>query len=1219
MSAENVVINFVGDTSGLQPVENVLENIVEQGGEVGKQWGKTAALLNANNKSSADSTNKLAKSIEQMSIAAKSMDKAVIGGAYKEYLVQIKAQLGLTNKELIAYVQNARKSAQQAIFEASTDEEISQITMSIEAMNEQLKELGAWEDETVVKTQSLKAQLRAMKEELAGMDEGTPAFEELKKKAGELDDKIKDVNATISHTGSDTKNVEGVISAVSGLAGGFAVAQGAAALFGGESEEVQKALLKVNAAMSILQGLEQIQQVMQKESAATLLLTRLFYKQKTVAINENTASTELNVVAEGEQAAASAAVVVAEGAQVAATEAATAAQLELNAAMMLNPAALIIAAIVAIAAAVYMFSQNNKAAEETQRKLNDAIEEATVILDIDLKALEHQTAMQVALAKQRGASVTELASIEGNASVKRLKEIDAARVAAATAFNAAKDDDEKTVELKGKLHEEIIKLEKQYQEELNAVNVKNIEFRTQKAEDEYKSFVGFQEAKVAATIQGSDNERSVQVATIRAIAAEREKQASFIALTEGEKAKQRADDERQIQGLQLANYQHYLKGKTASEESNLASAKAMLLRNEVDTIESITKVTDIEIEAEKKRQKEALSNPTLNKGEQQKIKQETDLKILELEKQKQLTILEIQKSGINAQLILSAKGSYEEFSNKISLIEKEQQIELSAKELSVEKIAEINAKAEIAKEQAIKERQLVRLQFDKTLLDMEVENAVAGSNAELAVKVKQLDAATKLEIENIDERVKLTEEGKRKIDEINNRNKNEKIRLQLDFDLKKIDIGKQLFDSVNAAAISADQRIVDSLNSTTKQRKQAEEDIYKLKIKGFENEKNIINQKILKEEEAAQKIKGAVALTAEEKLAIEQKYQADLTGLEDKEAQSRFDNEQKALRKKAALFAAVIDSTKAILQESINVTMDTSAAKTALLQLTDLADSVFKTLADTTLTEEQKTQAIVSSAIAAGQQIVNQIFADSAAARQQALADTIASLEDAKAKELNNKNLTEQQKADIEKKYKEKERQEKIKAFNADKEAKKEQAVINGLLAITNVWASNAGNPILAAILTALTIANTAIQVSKINSTQPPKFRHGQVDIQGPGTTTSDSIPALISKGESVIKADATAKWKDALIAINNDAFEPYLFDLFKDFVFPKVPDNIQPLSAAPAIDYDKLAMAVANKMAGIIPAPTQVHNTIDSDGLHSFIKNGNSKTEIKNQYFSMT
>lgn len=48
------------------------------------------------------------------------------------------------------------------------------------------------------------------------------------------------------------------------------------------------------------------------------------------------------------------------------------------------------------------------------------------------------------------------------------------------------------------------------------------------------------------------------------------------------------------------------------------------------------------------------------------------------------------------------------------------------------------------------------------------------------------------------------------------------------------------------------------------------------------------------------------------------------------------------------------------------------------------------------------------------------------------------------------------------------------------------------------------------------------------------KYKKGEVGIDGPGTKTSDSIPAMLSVGESVINADATSKSSRLLEAIND-------------------------------------------------------------------------------------
>jgi len=54
------------------------------------------------------------------------------------------------------------------------------------------------------------------------------------------------------------------------------------------------------------------------------------------------------------------------------------------------------------------------------------------------------------------------------------------------------------------------------------------------------------------------------------------------------------------------------------------------------------------------------------------------------------------------------------------------------------------------------------------------------------------------------------------------------------------------------------------------------------------------------------------------------------------------------------------------------------------------------------------------------------------------------------------------------------------------------------------------------------------------NAANTQGFKDGVIDLQGEGTTTSDSIPAMLSKGESVMTAKETAKSKSILTGIRN-------------------------------------------------------------------------------------
>ena len=115
---------------------------------------------------------------------------------------------------------------------------------------------GKQAEETVV---SIKRQLRDATAQVALLAEkyGVTSKEatEAAKRAGQLRDQIDLSNQLINGFNPDTK-FKAATSALSGLASAFGGLQGAIGLFGVESEDVAKTLLKVQSALALSQGLE---------------------------------------------------------------------------------------------------------------------------------------------------------------------------------------------------------------------------------------------------------------------------------------------------------------------------------------------------------------------------------------------------------------------------------------------------------------------------------------------------------------------------------------------------------------------------------------------------------------------------------------------------------------------------------------------------------------------------------------------------------------------------------------------------------------------------------------------------------------------------------------------------------------------------------------------------------------------------------------------------
>lgn len=101
----------------------------------------------------------------------------------------------------------------------------------------------------------LKNDFKAAQSELSGLESGTKAYVKQLEKLGAIRDDIGDLNAEINAFNPEGK-VKAFGNVVGGLASGFQAATGAAALFGGESKDVEKALLKVQSVMAFTEGIK---------------------------------------------------------------------------------------------------------------------------------------------------------------------------------------------------------------------------------------------------------------------------------------------------------------------------------------------------------------------------------------------------------------------------------------------------------------------------------------------------------------------------------------------------------------------------------------------------------------------------------------------------------------------------------------------------------------------------------------------------------------------------------------------------------------------------------------------------------------------------------------------------------------------------------------------------------------------------------------------------
>ena len=85
--------------------------------------------------------------------------------------------------------------------------------------------------------------------------------------AGQIQDSIGDMRAEVSYFASDTRRLDAVLGGIQGVAGAFSAVEGATAMLGIESKDLQKTMVQLQGAIALVNGLQAIQNALQAESA----------------------------------------------------------------------------------------------------------------------------------------------------------------------------------------------------------------------------------------------------------------------------------------------------------------------------------------------------------------------------------------------------------------------------------------------------------------------------------------------------------------------------------------------------------------------------------------------------------------------------------------------------------------------------------------------------------------------------------------------------------------------------------------------------------------------------------------------------------------------------------------------------------------------------------------------------------------------------------------
>lgn len=159
------------------------------------------------------------------------------------------------------------------------------------------------------------------------------------KAAGEAKDSMDDFNAMKKYFADDNRHLNTAIQGMQGLAAAGSVTAGVLGMVGVEQEKVNQAILWCQSALSVLNGLNTIANVLNKDSYVSIAMKVAGLK-----------------------------------AEAAATDKATASQVRLNAAVLANPYVMLAMVVAAAAVAIYGFAKSNDEATRAQEDLNKSSE-----------------------------------------------------------------------------------------------------------------------------------------------------------------------------------------------------------------------------------------------------------------------------------------------------------------------------------------------------------------------------------------------------------------------------------------------------------------------------------------------------------------------------------------------------------------------------------------------------------------------------------------------------------------------------------------------------------------------------------------------------------------------------------------------------------------------------------------------------------------------------
>lgn len=649
--------------------------------------------------------------------------------------------------------------------------------------------------------------------EQAGLS-GTRAFKELAEATGKLKDDVSDLKARTKTLGSDTFVFDSLIQGAQALAGAYGVAQGAAALFGEENEDLQKTFVKLQAIMTVIQGLQAVVNASQKESALILGIQAAkekvllgFQALRNFVLRGQITATRAATV---ETNANTAATVATTGATVAATAAARAFRF----ALIATGIGAILILLTSAASAMTSFGDETKEASENLDDFNNRLEFTKELLNSSVDNIKFEGKIRQEQAKQRGASDAELTRQE--------------------------------IENLNKQRQAFLDNAKERQAEFDKELAKGKEFSAEKAK-------ALNDELTANKLAANSIQREIVIKNEEAktkayekTAAARKKLADEAAKRAEEYAKRELEAQIEIQRFSLETYKDYHKGvlddenKTFAErinalnkfnklskalidfENNLVQKDPKKTPKEKELADNRAIVATYNLKASAEKTFQALVDQNFEKRKEQGRKELDEYRARE-EQKRQIAKNILDNQTEQEELALKAKFEIESAGASA-----DQRLKLEEK--LQEQITELRQKAALAalilEENELKRKRVLLQLFkqDTSAIDLLItQNEIAQSNIRIANTKKELDEKQKLRNAALDTAVLVETQVTEIISAIvSGQNTKEKNRVQDEIDA--IEKRKNAELKANDARVQSDQdRAANAISINAKAQAKREE------------------------------------------------------------------------------------------------------------------------------------------------------------------------------------------------------------------------------------------------------------------------------------------------------------------------------------------------------------------------------------------------------------